>query len=74
MGLFNFSKASETPIIERPKVSGLKRVPSEKNDGHWAPREEEVNYEDKQEILEKIHNQRAKEFSEIIRRAEENKN
>lgn len=68
MGFFNFSKANEIPLI-KPQ-----RVPSEKNDGYWAPSAESASYENRPEILEKIRAQRAKEFSEINRRLEESKN
>lgn len=73
MGLLNFFRENEMPTAEPVK---LKRVPTEKNDGHWAPKEkgENSNYENEAEMLKKIHEQRAKEYSEIKNHLESLKN
>jgi len=62
MGFLKFFNALEAPKNEEVK---LKRVPVEKIDGHWTPREENLSYETEAGMLKKIHEQRAREYTEI---------
>ena len=74
MGLLNIFKSMEAPTREPVEPPKLKRVPAEKNDGYWAPKNEALNYNDNPEMLAKIREQRNKEFSEIKNSLESRKN
>jgi len=74
MGLFNIFKSMEAPTIEPAETPKLKRVPAEKNDGHWAPKNETLSYDDNPEMLAKIREQRDKEYAEIKNDLESRKN
>ena len=62
MGFLKFFNTLEAPKVESVQ---LKRVALEKKDGRWMSPEENLSYETDAAMLKKIHEQRAKEYTEI---------
>lgn len=75
MGFLNFFKSIETPELEKVEPTVLKRVPAEKNDGRWAQGGiDQKKYTNDPEMIEKIHEQTIKKYSEIKNSFENQKN
>jgi|GEM_PF-2540525 len=74
MGLLNIFKSMEAPVSEPAEAPKLKRVPAEKNDGHWTPRNDALSYNDNPEMIAKIREQMDKEYAEIKNDLESRKN